>query len=380
MQETLTTNNNFQRAKKLCEINRFREAIPLLTKTISEKPRDYKALCYLSICFSELKEPEKALLYAEKAIAAAPENEWAYRLKGEILRHQGKRKAALDAAEKAFHLAPESADTLANLIYSLLSDNKLYEAREAAAELLRKAPDSAESHYLIGLIEKAFDNYPEAERWFRQALGLSPNNAEIRNLLAFVILKQANRATAQDSENLERQGLGHLTESVRVDPNNQFVIEDIKDQFDNSIYYFAFVYLFPLFLFGLKVTPVVAVLIGLIKVALLVSMIRDNNRRVKKLSPEMQQLFKIRNHAVYLREKTTEFFVAGSKFLKVIWLQYLIALSIFLCYFFSSLLPFHENFYFDIKMVFWGNLYWMFRRFIKYAEPPKSAEIQGWSK
>ena len=64
------------------EINRFREAIPLLTKAYTQNPENYNVVCSLSYCFSELRENERSMEYAEKAIIINPENEWAYRLKG----------------------------------------------------------------------------------------------------------------------------------------------------------------------------------------------------------------------------------------------------------------------------------------------------------
>ncbi len=373
MTQPADSTNYLERAQKLIEVNRFSEAIPVLTKAITEAPQDYDAMCNLSFCFCQLEENNKCLEYAEKAIAIDPASEWAYRLKSIMLARKGHRKASLEFAQKAVSVEPDNELAVGNLVYAYLNTDRLVEAREIAEQRLELSPDSEESHYLFGLVEKSFQNYPEAEKWFRQALEIAPNFAEARNMLAFTILKQSDRGETQEIQELETRGLEHMLESVKIDPNNQRVIENIKSQFDNSLFYFSMIYLTPFVVFGLLVTPIVTVLAGLFMFGILVHLIRQNNRRFEKLSPELKNLLKVRNYAYFLGEKTARFFYGGFEFLKMLWIQYLIALAIFLCSVFSPFGTELDNFYFIIKILFWGNLFWIFNRITKFADPPKQS-------
>jgi tetratricopeptide (TPR) repeat protein len=363
--------NHLQRAQKLIEVKRFSEAIPVLTKAITEDPQNYYAFCQLSFCFCQLEENEKCLEYAERAMMVDPEGEWAYRLKGIMLGRKGNRKAALEYAQKAVYFEPDNELALGNLVYAFLNNDKLNEARQVAEELLEISPDDAETHYIYGLVEKSSQNYVEAEKWFRQSLEITPNYAEARNMLAVTILKQSN--TAKNSVELENQGLDHMLESVKIDPNNQRVIESIKNHFDNSIFYFAVIYLFPLFVLGLFVTPIVTILLGLFKLAILVTIIKENNNRYEKLTPELKNLLKVRNYAYYVGEWTAKFFHGGLEFLRMIWIQYVIALTVAFTYCYSDSIFVHPNFPFALKLLFWANLFWIFRRLVRYTAPPKQS-------
>ncbi len=369
----LTDNiKSLERAEKLIEINRFREAIPFLVKAMIEDPQDDWVLCSMSMCFSKIGDNEKSLEYAEKALINNPQSEWAYRLKGILFLRKGQPQECLKYAQKAVELEPENELALANLVWAFLHNSKVVEANRIADTLLEISPDSATHLYMKGVTESHLDNLAKSVEYFHQSLAIEPNYAEARNALALVILKQSNNADTE-KEQLENEGLNHLTDSVKSDPNNEFVINNVKTKLDNSGYYFILIYLLPLFLLGWWVTPIVTIIFGLCVTAILISLIRDNHRRLEKLPPEMKNLLKIRNYASYLRERSGQFIHGGIDFLKKVWIQFSIALVIFLFCFFSSQLPFHENFYFNLKLLFWGNYFWLFHRLTNFNNPKQTA-------
>src|SRR5690349_15572218 len=69
-----------QRAETLYELGRYREAIVLLNGLLARDPEDAYVLCALAANLLNLKETGKALEYAERAIAANPDQEWGHRL------------------------------------------------------------------------------------------------------------------------------------------------------------------------------------------------------------------------------------------------------------------------------------------------------------
>src|ERR1051326_360433 len=99
--------NLLNRAQALMQRKRWQEALPLLTRALSIAPEDTTALCLLSWVCLELGDSSKAADYANQAISADPTNEWGHRLRSNILRRQGKNKAAVEAAEEAVRHAPD---------------------------------------------------------------------------------------------------------------------------------------------------------------------------------------------------------------------------------------------------------------------------------
>ncbi len=96
--------NLLQKAEQLADIERWREAVPLLAKVIAKNPQHFHANCLLSLCHYNLKDFPAALEYAERAIAAEPEQEWGHRLRSVALTEQGRKKDALKSAEEAVRL------------------------------------------------------------------------------------------------------------------------------------------------------------------------------------------------------------------------------------------------------------------------------------
>ena len=63
-------NNLKQRAWSLIEIDRYQEAIPLFTRALEYDPDSSHVLCGLSTAFYYLKDWDRALQYAERAVLA----------------------------------------------------------------------------------------------------------------------------------------------------------------------------------------------------------------------------------------------------------------------------------------------------------------------
>jgi tetratricopeptide (TPR) repeat protein len=365
----MSDNNYLQRAEKLIEISRFREAIPLLTKAYTQNPQNYQVICSLSYCFSELNDNDKSLQYAEKAITINPEDEWAYRLKTIIFFRRGKYKDALEYAEKAVFLEPDSESALGNLVYAYLHNEQTDEARAVAEELLEIYPDSAGSHYIYGLVETKDFNYAEAERYFRQALEIEPTYAEARNNLAIVVRNRANKENDANKINLEQQAFEHFNESVRLDPNNPTVIENLKIQFEVSGWIFFLIYHFPFILMGLIIHPSITLLISIPVVLIAWAMIQKNISQKRELSPELKNLLRIKDYKVFAKEILFNFVSRGKAFYRANWKQTLVAVTILLIYIFVETSNMNFWLYLTFMVAYLGNFFWMFSRMFHYTGP-----------
>lgn len=361
------TNEYLHRAEALVELKRWREAIPLLTKANSIDERDAVPLCLLGLCFFELKEIDKAFAYAEKAIGTDPEHEGGHRLKSHLLTNQKRFKEALHCIKEAARLAPDDPAVICHLVDAYLNRQLLSEAQRTAQMLLRIAPDSAETFFVLGRVSQRLDNSEDAEKQFREALKLNPNYAEARNQLAIAVLNQSDTPIERQKQTKENEALNHFAESVKIDPNNDFVLGSLKESLDNSGFYFGMIWFSPLFLLGIYVSPFLTAPISLFICAIFVTSLIKNKRRRRKLSPEMQNLFKIRNYSAYLREQTAKFGRGGSFFYKNIRLPVCIASIIAGLFYFFPVTSANTFLLYFLKLAFIANYFWIFQRIFKYT-------------
>lgn len=119
-----------QRVESLAGIGRFKEALPEFYKFLSSQPENYLALCHISRCHYELNDLKTALKFANAAIAAAPEGEWAYRLKSFIFRASGNHQESLKAPQQCVSKAPHFIFSLQTLAYAQINNFRLDDAEK----------------------------------------------------------------------------------------------------------------------------------------------------------------------------------------------------------------------------------------------------------
>lgn len=92
----------------------------------------------LAVAYRDLKQYDKALDYADKALKTAPENPEHYYLKGQILRQIGKKKNNVEALEEAlenFDYALDKSEQLPDFVLETLErENRL--TKEKISELI----------------------------------------------------------------------------------------------------------------------------------------------------------------------------------------------------------------------------------------------------
>lgn len=142
-------------------LNRLSEAGTLLTRAVELAPDDFYANEGMSkLCFlvGDLASGE---LYLKKSYSLAPGNELLYQL-----------------------------------VLCLLGLGKNDEARDILQTIGRAGEKDVRWHNLSGVLHFSENNFGEAGRSFRRALGLEPENTEVRNSLAAVLLKTGAREEA----------------------------------------------------------------------------------------------------------------------------------------------------------------------------------------
>lgn len=82
-----------------------------------------------------------------------------------------------------------SQENLLNLAHCLIQLRKLDEAQDVLIEAAEEDDDNARLHGLLGIIAFAQYDFGLAIKYFKRALGLEPENAEVRHNLAMAYLK-----------------------------------------------------------------------------------------------------------------------------------------------------------------------------------------------
>ena len=206
------------RARILCELGRYKEAIPLLHQALGMVPDDADLLCRLCSVHYHLKEWKQALKYADSAVAADPNSAWGHALRGQVLLVRNRNREAVRSAEVAVKLAPHHADYLRPLFHAYISCQRFKDAEQAALRYREARPDLPSPYELLATIAQSKMRMKEAEDLLRTAQSLDPTSSEIHRRLA--LLESRRKRTPETFQ--------RLYEAVRLDPSNADAMEALS--------------------------------------------------------------------------------------------------------------------------------------------------------
>lgn len=214
-----------QRADFLIEVGRYREALSELVADLALYPEGYHSLCQSAYCQFQLSEYQAAYDLTKKAVAAAPEEEWAYRLQSMTFSATGDNRRALEAAEKSVHLAPNYLSSLHTLVYAQVGVWKLLEAEKTVAQMLEISPDDANAHDAAGYVALKKEEYEKAEKHYQTALKIDPESVSALNNLGVVYLEYANAGKGKE---YRKRSADLFERAVRVQPTFVSGQENLK--------------------------------------------------------------------------------------------------------------------------------------------------------
>ena len=226
-----------QRGESLADIGRFREALPEFYKFLSSEPENYLALCHITRCHYELNELKVAIKFANAAIAAGPEGEWAYRLKSFIFRASGNHRESQRAAEECVSKAPHSIFSLQTLAYAQINNFRLDDAEKTLKLMLQIAPDDAITHDTCGFLALKREDYETAENYFLQSLKIDAESANSLNNLGFIYLEKSRTVfgTFKKSEFGKRAKECFLS-ALKINPNFALAQQNLEAAENNRFY------------------------------------------------------------------------------------------------------------------------------------------------
>jgi tetratricopeptide (TPR) repeat protein len=178
-----------RRAAAALDLKRWDEAAREAAAAVSADPEDVSGHALLARAFLGKGDSAEAQRAADAGLARHPHSEWLFRLRSLALRQQKRYPEALAASEEAVKLLPDSALGHYTKALALAGMKRVPEARSANEKAVELDPDNAEIRSHLG--DLFLDREPaRAERHYRDALALEPNDACTLNNLGVALKKQ----------------------------------------------------------------------------------------------------------------------------------------------------------------------------------------------
>lgn len=197
---------------------------------LARNPAYAPAMVGMAVLAVNDSDPQGAAVLIDQAIKSDPRNVEAWRLKGEMLRYEGKwdeadasfdkvlaikpddravylEKATLAISARKFELAGQHLQVArkrapSNLMVTYtqalldVSQGKNEAARTGLLQVLKLAPEHLPSILLAGVVEYNLDSTQQAERYLRKYVESNPNNSYANSMLAATLLRERQPAEA----------------------------------------------------------------------------------------------------------------------------------------------------------------------------------------
>lgn len=215
-------NPYFQRARILFEQHRFIDAEKELLTALSTDPNDLESNNLLAFIYAEQGKKTEALEAANRTISLAPDWSFAwytFAYANWIQQKKGSSDKALEAIDQAIHLEPRHADYhyMKGEIY--FSKNNWQIALDSAEEALALDAENVGALNLRAKSLVKLNRVADANDTLDFAIHQNPENPN----------SHANKGWALIEKGEYDQALTHFKEALRIDPNNIWAKEGLKN-------------------------------------------------------------------------------------------------------------------------------------------------------
>ncbi len=200
--------DDLERAERLLEKNRFREARRVLSDVRSRHPRDWQVASSVFVFWVEAGRLDEAARAGQEMVEARDRlveprplsrKEWS-RIVTQVataVMEDGDEGRSAELMELALELDSSNPDA-ANGVAWLLAERgrDLDRALVLARRAVRLKPDAGYIVDTLGWVYYRQKRYDEAERWLIRAVQLSPGSSELRRHLSEVHLARGNLPSA----------------------------------------------------------------------------------------------------------------------------------------------------------------------------------------
>jgi tetratricopeptide (TPR) repeat protein len=199
------------RAEALLEVDRHAEAVPLLERALAAAPDDEWLLDLLAQA-QLVVDPQAALETAGRLAQVDPQSHRGPLLTALAYGRLGDQWRRVESARRAVVQAPWHPAVQAYYAQSLVGrrGNALKEARAAAATAIELAPEDSIGYVTAGNVELGRGRVKEAEAYYRRALEVDPTSADA----------QAKVALIHGVQGRLNHAYGDVESLLRVDPRD----------------------------------------------------------------------------------------------------------------------------------------------------------------
>jgi len=163
----------------------YEKAAKILLSFVQTEPGNTAALAKIGFYEKNLKRPENALLWFNKALASSPDFEWASIQKIRILLNAERTEKAENALKGFLKRKPDAEWAQLELSQLKLKQEQYTEAEELLYKSLLQHQDSPVLLETLGRMYKLQERWEEAEKIFNKLVKLRPSNSLLLTHLGF---------------------------------------------------------------------------------------------------------------------------------------------------------------------------------------------------
>lgn len=168
-----------------------------LAQALEAQPDYGPAMLVQSRLKAAIRDYPGALARVEEVLAKAPDNEEAWKLKGDILGAQGQAEPSLAAYRKALEARPDLVPIHVAIVSSLLREARLEDAGRQWEALNQIAPKDSQTRYLEVLLTFRKGDYEAAHNLVQHLLAAAPDNPSVLQLAGAVEYQRRSWQQAQ---------------------------------------------------------------------------------------------------------------------------------------------------------------------------------------
>jgi len=187
---------DLDRANALLGARQFPEAIEVLSKIVTKRPREARALHMLGVAHAQCGQQATAEAFLKRATDAAPRSAAVLTDFATLLAMTGRARDALPLLEKALRLEPRLEQAAFYRGVALTNSGRLNEALAAFDELIAKSPGTQIYHFNRATVLVKLDRLDQAEAIADQLLATQPT---LTPMLLVKCLALADRRSHQEA-------------------------------------------------------------------------------------------------------------------------------------------------------------------------------------
>lgn len=160
---------------------------------VDRDARNTHALVRLAECCLWLRDADRGLYWAKRALEVDPGSAAAWEKKGELLLASQRPEEALVAFKKALALDAQMNLTRLNMSIAYQALKQTDSAIAMGREAVEVEPKKAEPHFRYAMALQTAKRYDEAEAEYRKAIALEPDHVEALMYLARLLVRERKK-------------------------------------------------------------------------------------------------------------------------------------------------------------------------------------------